>query len=317
MAAERSSLELHFIGHSGFLCETESCFLLFDYFEGEIPPMPGEKPVFVFASHAHYDHFNEEIFSLSEQYGRRRVQYVLSSDIDDIDDIRERLGERIAFMGPHEARTFSIGGVEGAKRQLCVKTLRSNDSGVAWLLEADGRRIYHAGDLQLWDWPGEPEADNLHYRETYETELRFLRHMLDREMTAGQTDAVGRGFPAAVLSGQERAISRQERLTDRGGTGTEVSHAAAGTAAPQGSAYDLDLAMLVLDPRQEQSAYLGIDAFLSKFRTHYAVPMHSFGQYSINEAYRTHLQKLREDGELAADTVYLPISRAGQCMELL
>lgn len=254
--SEQMKIRLTFIEHSSFLCETDRQYLLFDYYQGQIPPMTGAKPIFVFVSHAHYDHFNEDIFGLSEQYGRERVQYVLSSDIDDIDDILERLGDRIVFMRPHETHIFACGDTA-----LSVKTLRSNDTGVAWLLNSDGKRIYHAGDLQLWDWPGEPEADNLHYKNTFEAEIDFL----------GQ------------------------HLKDNG----------------------VDLAMLVLDKRQEQSAFLGIDYFLSRIRTHYAVPMHSFGHYERYQPYAAHLKALQKAGSVLQTTAYLPVSHAGQTFELV
>ena len=41
-----------------------------------------------------------------------------------------------------------------------VETLKSNDEGVAFLVTAEGRTIYHAGDLNWWYWNGEPEDDN-------------------------------------------------------------------------------------------------------------------------------------------------------------
>ena len=267
-------IRLNYIGHSGFLCETEEQYLLFDYFEGRIPPMTGTKPIFVFVSHAHYDHFNEAIFQLSEQYGRSRVQYVLSSDIGEIEDILERLGDRIIFMKPHETRVIACGGDAASSKvgrantcgsvPLTIETLRSNDAGVAWLLSMGGKRIYHAGDLQLWDWPGEPEADNLHYKETFETEIDVLN----------------------------------------------------GYLGENGTKNGIDLAMLVLDERQEQSAFLGIDYFLSHIRTHYAVPMHSFGHYALYPAYQEHFTELQESGRIPASSVYLPISHADQTFEL-
>ena len=54
-------MRVTFLGHSGFLMESESVCLLFDWSEGELPPLP-EKPLFVFASHRHQDHFQPRIF---------------------------------------------------------------------------------------------------------------------------------------------------------------------------------------------------------------------------------------------------------------
>ncbi|MDO4266539.1 MAG: MBL fold metallo-hydrolase [Eubacteriales bacterium] len=269
-------MRLTFLQHSGFLLETESWYLIFDLCRSEealrknepicvqnqaqhpaehtgmLPMLTGEKPIAVFVSHSHYDHFDEAIFGLSDQYGKERVHYVLSSDIDDIDDIAERLSGKLCFMGPGEARKLNPG-------ELGIRTLRSNDAGVAYLVETDGKLIYHAGDLQYWDWPGEPEEDNLHYRDTYIEEIGKL---------------------SRLLKGREVFLS-----------------------------------MLVLDGRQEQSAYLGIDWFLCHIRTKYAVPMHSFGHYEINSAYAVHFAALKEAGKLPGGSEgarYLPITHAGE-----
>ena len=68
-----------YIGHSGFLLETEDAYFLFDYFEGTIPELKNNKSIIVFSSHRHHDHFNPEIFELIKIYPD--IRYVLSYDI--------------------------------------------------------------------------------------------------------------------------------------------------------------------------------------------------------------------------------------------
>ena len=58
-------MKVQYIGHSGFLVTMESCCLLFDYYTGTIPKLPGDRPLYVFSSHRHQDHFDPEIFSFS------------------------------------------------------------------------------------------------------------------------------------------------------------------------------------------------------------------------------------------------------------
>ena len=50
-------MKITYIHHSAFLVETESAYLLFDYFQGKLPEFSEEKPLYVFASHRHPDHF--------------------------------------------------------------------------------------------------------------------------------------------------------------------------------------------------------------------------------------------------------------------
>ena len=51
-------MKVTFIHHSSFLVETESRYLLFDYFQGELPDMKDDKPLYILASHRHGDHFS-------------------------------------------------------------------------------------------------------------------------------------------------------------------------------------------------------------------------------------------------------------------
>ena len=41
-----------------------------------------------------------------------------------------------------------------------VETLPSTDEGVAWFVTAEGKFIFHAGDLNWWHWEGEDKAWN-------------------------------------------------------------------------------------------------------------------------------------------------------------
>lgn len=57
-------MKITYISHSGFLVETERCYYLFDYYRGELPPLEPEKPILVFASHFHQDHYQPAVFRL-------------------------------------------------------------------------------------------------------------------------------------------------------------------------------------------------------------------------------------------------------------
>ena len=70
-------MKITYIHHSCFLAETESACLLFDYFEGELPAIPENKPLYILASHNHHDHFSEAVFSLNHP----KITYLLSWDI--------------------------------------------------------------------------------------------------------------------------------------------------------------------------------------------------------------------------------------------
>ena len=57
-------MNVTYIYHSSFLVETMSGYLLFDYFKGDLPELSPYKPLYVFVSHGHGDHFSASIFTI-------------------------------------------------------------------------------------------------------------------------------------------------------------------------------------------------------------------------------------------------------------
>ena len=142
-------IQATFLGHSGFLVETASACLLFDWSEGELPPLP-EKPLLVFASHRHQDHFQPQIFALDD--GNRNVCFLLGSDLKLTDSRRQRW--HISSETASRCHVMK-GGDSVAIGSARVEALTSTDEGVAFLVSCDGLTIYHAGDLNWWHWEGE------------------------------------------------------------------------------------------------------------------------------------------------------------------
>ncbi|MEG0215508.1 MAG: MBL fold metallo-hydrolase [Hungatella sp.] len=152
-------MKVTYVEHSSFLVEMKRHYLLFDYFQGEIPKMDPKKELLVFASHRHGDHFSPVIFELAKEYPR--IHYVISDDIWE-NRVPMELHGKVTFMGAEEEET--IGDVE-------VKTYRSTDEGVAFLLSIEGKTIYHAGDLNHWNWMKESEEWNQQMGARYHEEL--------------------------------------------------------------------------------------------------------------------------------------------------
>lgn len=151
-------MKVTYLGHSGFFVEMEDACFLFDYYKGELPEADRGKKLFVFVSHGHYDHYRKEIFSLRDQYDQ--VRCLISSDIF----VRE--AEDILSVKPNEETE-----VMGCR----IRTLRSTDEGVAFLLKYRGRTIYHAGDLNWWHWEEETEEYNTAMRRAYQSEINKLQ----------------------------------------------------------------------------------------------------------------------------------------------
>ncbi len=167
-------MKVTYIHHSSFAVEFSKAVFLFDYFEGELPVIPREKELVVFASHKHKDHFDRSVFKLAEGYPS--VRFFLSKDIRMSENYRRRMGisEKIAshitYVGKNQTMDFMVGG-----QFLQVETLTSTDEGVAFLLDYEGRSMYHGGDLNWWTWIGETETEYEEMTRRFQAEMEKIR----------------------------------------------------------------------------------------------------------------------------------------------
>lgn len=170
-------MKITYIGHSGFLIEWASCYWLFDYYKGELPEMNSGKKIFVFASHKHADHFNPVIFQLHEKYPD--IIYVLSSDIKLREKDFTKLGitdemfRKVHAVKPSEQYEF----IDPIGDQILLKTLKSTDCGVAFILQYQEKTIYHAGDLNLWLWRGESKQFNNNMKARFDQEMVKIKDL--------------------------------------------------------------------------------------------------------------------------------------------
>lgn len=140
-------MNITFIGHSGYMVEINKNIFLFDYYTGIIPEelFNTKKNVIIFSSHSHFDHYNPEILKLQKR--NPKIKYVFSSDI-------KSTGcnslDNITFMDINECITIE---------DITIRTFKSTDLGVAFLVQAEKLGIFHAGDLNLWHWKEESSSE--------------------------------------------------------------------------------------------------------------------------------------------------------------
>lgn len=185
-------MKVTFIGHSSFLVELEEKYLLFDYDKGMIPALSAEKPLYVFASHKHSDHFNPEIFLLADIYPK--TVFILSYDIKirayqrEKWNLKESAEEKIRTAASGRHYVLTPDGVLSEKEtaqqsespgwaETEIRTLKSTDAGVAFLVRTEGRVIYHAGDLNWWHWEGEQTQYNHNMAANFKREIDKLSGM--------------------------------------------------------------------------------------------------------------------------------------------
>lgn len=155
------ALSVTFIGHSGFLVDTGSHFLLFDLYRDEAGALKGGLPRggdgAVFISHSHGDHFNPAVLGLGIP---GKTIFVADAGVR-----MNQTGCMVHKVSPYESVDLGWGK---------VKVFGSTDEGSSFLVEADGWSIFHAGDLNDWYWRDESTPEELE-----NDEGRFLKE-LDR-----------------------------------------------------------------------------------------------------------------------------------------
>ena len=157
-------MNITYINHSGFLVETSKCYYLFDYFKGNLPELKADKPILVFSSHAHGDHYNPEIFDQLKALGMQQVIAVLSKDIPE-----KKYPEKITCIKVTFHQSYEL------PFDTHLETLLSTDEGVAFLLTCPEGILYHAGDLNDWVWEEETEQYNKHMTGSYRHEVDLLK----------------------------------------------------------------------------------------------------------------------------------------------
>lgn len=144
-------MQLHYIHHSCFVAEEETCLLVFDYWkdpQGQLRALLDHadgKDVYFIVSHFHQDHYNPDIPSLC---AARAHWHLLPS----YDTVRRRRIDKslpLAVLRPGES-------VETPHFRL--DAYRSTDVGVCTVVTMpDGTTLFHAGDCNNWRFP--PSSD--------------------------------------------------------------------------------------------------------------------------------------------------------------
>ncbi len=189
-----------YLWHDGFIVSLPRVTLLFDYWcdpssePGLIPPslrqLSKDKPLYVFISHGHKDHFNPEVFSWAAEFPD--VRYVVSKDV--AARSRHRFNPLSSYKGA-KVRPEMVAAVKEGDRlalpEAAVRVYGSTDLGNSYLVEAGGLRIFHAGDLNAWILGKASETENSRALLEFEDRLQAI--------LAGEVEAGNQGEPLIDL----------------------------------------------------------------------------------------------------------------------
>ena len=174
-------MRLTYLYHSGFAVQAQGVTVVIDYWQDTVEQKSATHTapeqemgwlhqqlshtgdaLYVLSSHFHPDHFNPEVLTWRDAHPE--IHYLFSSDI-----ARHRRAPRDAAIYLHKGDCYR-------DDQLQVKAFGSTDVGISFLIDLQGVRLFHAGDLNNWHWSEESTPEEIRKAEgDYLAELRDLK----------------------------------------------------------------------------------------------------------------------------------------------
>ena len=159
-------MKLIFLEHSGFLICSDGFNMVIDYCKGradvfaifEAHALNATKPLYVLVSHSHPDHFDPSVLTWRLKNGDSPI-FIFSGDIT---------GAKASAQKP----AFINAGEEYSDGVIRLKAFGSTDEGASFYIEAGGKKIFHAGDLNNWHWDEESTPE-----EVRESENAYLKEL--------------------------------------------------------------------------------------------------------------------------------------------
>lgn len=189
-------MKVTYIGHSGFAVVFDSVTLIFDFFTDDSHVIPSllasSQRIVVFSSHFHHDHFQKSIFDWVES--GKEITYILSYDIPK--HVRR-------LHTPDDTHIVHRGEVLQLSHDVTIHAFGSTDSGCSFLVNVEGKSIFHAGDLNNWNW--KDESTDAEMRKMEGDYLKVLKDI--KEVTTDMDLAM---FPVDARMGREYYIGAQQ-----------------------------------------------------------------------------------------------------------
>ena len=162
-------IKIIYVYHDCFVVKTSEAVLVFDFWKDPYQrgPCPNPlmnvesgKPVYVFVSHGHKDHYNPDIFGWAKHFPN--IRYIVSKDV------RKRINHIISPGSSYKGDKVEPSKVIAMSDHdhyeddiISINTFPSTDIGNAYGVTIEGRTIFHAGDLNAWIWKDESTEEEV------------------------------------------------------------------------------------------------------------------------------------------------------------
>lgn len=164
-------MEITYLLNSGFMVRDENILLVFDDFDDPAQIVDrafddGDfEHLYIFASHAHFDHFDTHI----RAYAQKVSRYIFSSDIKRTKRVKMFPPDKITYMKKYSDWQDNI---------ITVKTFDSTDVGVSFYVEtANGKKIFHAGDFNWWHWEDDTPDNISLAKRVFKKQVKMMENL--------------------------------------------------------------------------------------------------------------------------------------------
>ncbi len=163
-------VEIKYVFHDCFVVKTPHCAMIFDYWTDPgscdksypdfLDDLNPDYPLYVFVSHSHKDHFTRKIFNWAARFPK--IHYFVSHET--ALKCRYIMSPTSVYAGP-KIKTDQLSelsaGDEWTDEGILIHAFGSTDIGVSWMIEAEGKRFFHAGDFNAWLWRDESTIEEV------------------------------------------------------------------------------------------------------------------------------------------------------------
>ena len=157
--------------NSGFLVRDEKILLVFDDYEDPAGIVDAAYDaedfdrLYVFATHAHFDHFSTHI----RAYAPKTTRYIFSSDIKHTKRVKIFPTNKITYM-----KRYSEWQDDAVK----VWSYDSTDVGTSFRVELpSGKKVFHAGDFNWWHWEDDTPENIELAEKAFKRQVKRLKGM--------------------------------------------------------------------------------------------------------------------------------------------
>lgn len=164
-------MDIVYLLNSGFLVRDENVLLVFDDYEDPAGIVDaaydkgGFDRLYVFATHAHFDHFSTHI----RAYAPKTTRYIFSSDIKHTKRVKIFPTSKITYM-----KRYSEWQDDAVK----VWSYDSTDVGTSFRVELpSGKKVFHAGDFNWWHWEDDTPENIELAEKAFKRQVKRLKGM--------------------------------------------------------------------------------------------------------------------------------------------